>query len=87
MAKRRSKQRFGGLRSRLEKVIPSGRRTRKKGAMTRISSTIDSVKGRVTRRDAKRSEAARKAARTRKLKAEQRSRAARKAARTRAGAR
>jgi hypothetical protein len=92
MAKRRSNQRFGGIRSRLEKAIPSGRRNRKKtpgiagSAMTHVSSAIDTVKGRVSGRDAKRSEAAKKAARTRKRNAERRSAAARKGARTRARA-
>jgi hypothetical protein len=92
MAKRRSSQRSGGLRSRLENAIPRGRRNRTKtqriagSAMTLVSSAFDTVRDRVTGADVRRSEAAKKAARTRKLKAEQRSRAARKAARTRARA-
>jgi len=91
MAKKRSNQLAGGIRGRVEKAIASrtGKR-RKKGiagaAVTELRSAVDTVKGRVTGRDAKRSEAAKKAARTRKRNAEKRSAVARKGARTRARA-
>jgi hypothetical protein len=91
MAKKRSNQMFGGIRGRVDKAFGSrSGRGRKKGiagsAVSELQSAVDTIKGRVTRRDAKRSEAAKKAARTRKRNAEKRSAAARKGARTRAGA-
>jgi hypothetical protein len=91
MAKKRNDKMLRGVRERVEKAIASrpGKR-RKKGIATRtvseLRSAVGSVKGRAKTRDAKRSEAAKKAARTRKRNAEKRSAAARKGARTRARA-
>jgi hypothetical protein len=92
MAKKRNNKMLRGVRGRVEKAIASrpGKR-RKKGiaasAVSEVRSAVDTIKGRVMTRDAKRSEAAKKAARTRKRNAEKRSAAARKGARTRARAR
>jgi hypothetical protein len=94
MAKKRNNQMLGGVRGRVEKAIASrpGKRTRGRkkgiasGAVSELRSAVDSIKGRVMTRDAKRSEAAKKGARTRKRNAEKRSAAARKGARTRARA-
>ena len=91
MSKKRNNQKRGAIRGRVENAIASrtGRRRKKgiaSGAVTELRSAVDSIKGRVMTRDAKRSEAAKKAARTRKRNAEKRSAAARKGARTRARA-
>ena len=91
MTKKRNNQMLGGVRGRVEKAIASrpGKRRKKgiaRGAVSELRSAVDAVKGRVMTRDAKRSEAAKKAARTRKRNAETRSAAARKGARTRARA-
>jgi hypothetical protein len=87
-----------GVRKRVAKVIASrsgnGAKGRKKaesvarGAITDLRSAADAIKDGVIHRDAKRSQAAKKAARTRKRNAEKarRSSAGRKAARTRARA-
>ena len=85
-----------GVRKRVAKAIASrsgkGAKGRKKaevvarGAITDLRSAADAITHGVIHRDAKRSQAAKKAARTRKRNAEKarRSSAARKAARTRA---
>jgi hypothetical protein len=85
-----------GVRKRVAKAIASrsgsGSKRRKKAeslartAITDLRSAADAIKHGVTKRDAKRSQAAKKAARTRKRNAEKarRSSAARKGARTRA---
>jgi hypothetical protein len=85
-----------GVRKRVANVIASrsgnGAKGRKKaesvarGAITDLRSAADAIKDGVIHRDAKRSQAAKKAARTRKRNAERRSAAARKGARTRARA-
>jgi hypothetical protein len=86
-----------GVRKRVAKAIASrrgGPKGRKKaealarGAITDLRSAADAIKGGVIHRDAKRSEAAKKAARTRKRNAEKsrRAAAARKGARKRARA-
>jgi hypothetical protein len=87
-----------GVRKRVAKAIASRRGSAKgrkkaealaRGAITDLRSAADAIKDGVIHRDAKRSQAAKKAARTRKRNAEKarRSSAARKAARTRARAR
>lgn len=86
-----------GVRKRVAKAIasrknPKGRKKAEalaRGAITDLRSAADAIKDGVIHRDAKRSQAAKKAARTRKRNAEKarRSSAARKAARTRARAR
>jgi hypothetical protein len=87
-----------GVRKSVAKAIASrsgGAKGRKKaeglarGAITDLRSAADAIKDGVIHRDAKRSQAAKKAARTRKRNAEKarRSSAARKAARTRARSR
>ena len=55
-----------------------------KRAVSELKDLVSELEGRVTRGDSKRSAAAKKAAATRKRKANQRSAAARKGARTRA---
>jgi hypothetical protein len=82
-----------GVRKRVANAIASrGGKGRKKGdSLTRtaikdLRSAADAIKNGVSGRDAKRSQAAKKAARTRKRNAEKRSSAARKGARTRARA-
>jgi hypothetical protein len=82
-----------GVRKKVAKAI-SGRSDSAKGrkraaalartAIADLRSASDAIKYRVVQRDTKRSEAAKKAARTRKRKAAQRSAAARKGAKTRA---
>ena len=85
-----------GVRKRVAKAVTSGRSGRKgrkraralaQTAIADLRSASEAIRGRVVGRDAKRSEAARKAARTRKRKAAKRTSAARKGAKTRARAR
>jgi hypothetical protein len=82
-----------GVRKKVAKAISSGgdgAKGRKRvealaqTAIADLRSASDAIKDRVVGRDTKRSEAAKKAARTRKRKAAKRSAAARKGAKTRA---
>jgi hypothetical protein len=85
-----------GVRKKVAKALSSsagngakGRKRAEAFAQTAIAdlrSASEAIKDRVVGRDTKRSEAAKKAARTRKRKAAQRSAAARKGAKTRARA-
>jgi hypothetical protein len=88
MAKKRNNQMFGRIRGRVEKAF--GRR-RKHGiagsAVSELRSAFGSVKGRVTGPDPKRSQAAKKAARTRARNAEKAKRSAAARTRARAGSR
>lgn len=78
-----------GVRKKVAKAI-SGVKGRKQAealartAIADLRSAGDAIKDRVVNRDSKRSEAAKKAARTRKRNAAQRSAAAKKGAKTRA---
>jgi hypothetical protein len=84
-----------GVRKKVAKALSSGNDGRKgrkqaealaRTAIADLRSASEAIKDRVVNRDSKRSEAAQKAARTRKRKAAQRSAAARKGAKTRARA-
>jgi hypothetical protein len=84
-----------GVRKSVAKAISSGAdgaKGRKRAealahtAIADLRSASEAIRDRVVNRDSKRSEAAKKAARTRKRKAAQRSAAARKGAKTRARA-
>jgi hypothetical protein len=83
-----------GLRKRVARTVASGAdkadgRIPKqvRSALDDLQDVVTEVEGRVTGKGGKRSQAAQKAARTRKRKAQQRSAAAKKAARSRASAR
>ncbi len=85
--------RSGGVRKSVARFLTESTGSTKRGKQpTRVSKTVDNLKAAVGELESRvlgsqRSEAAKKAARTRKRKAAQRSAAARKAARTRAKAR
>lgn len=98
MAKKQDKDllktlRSGGVRRSVARFLAESTGSGKRGKKpTRVSATVDNLKAAVGELDrrvlgSRRSEAAKKAARTRKRKASERSAAARKAARTRAKAR
>jgi hypothetical protein len=78
-----------GVRKKVAKAVASGAKGRKRtealahAAIADLHSAGDAIRERVLARDSKRSEAAKKAARTRKRQAANRSATARKAARTR----
>jgi hypothetical protein len=100
MAKTKQKQdlfdhlRANGVRKKVAKAIAGGASSKngKKAealaqtALADLRSASDAIKDRVVNRDSKRSEAAKKAARTRKRNAAKRSAAAKKAAATRKSA-
>jgi hypothetical protein len=84
-----------GVRKKVAKAISDGTSAKNgkraealaQSALADLRSASDAIRDRVLKRDRKRSEAARKAARTRKRKAAKRSSAARKGSKTRARAR
>ena len=82
-----------GVRKKVAKAVADGANGAKgrkqaealaRTAIADLRSASEAIRDRVVNRDSKRSEAAKKAARTRKRKAARRSAAARKAAKTRA---
>ena len=86
--------RANGLRKSVAKAMADGASSKNgkkaealaQSAIADLRSASDAIRDRVVNRDTKRSEAAKKAARTRKRNAAKRSAAARKAAATRTGA-